>query len=478
MAVALMIGFYLFALLVAGTLLYVPYAAVAYLGTINLLTIFSAIGGLVILWSIIPHPDTFEAPGPELRPHDHPRLFELIGEVAAATEQEMPAEVYLVYDFNAWVTNRGGVMGFGSRRVMGLGLPLLNVLSIPELKGVLAHEFGHYHYGDTRLGPWVYKTRNAIERTLKNLASHNSNLYKLFRWYGLMFLRVSHSVSRQQEFTADALATRVVGPELVTAALKKSHAHTPAFYTYWNNEVTPALASGYRPPIAAGFKLFAASPRVAAALDEYLRIGLQRSEPSDPYDTHPTLSERLSALEGGQAVETDLKKGTTSALTLLDDVEQLEASLIAMLVIPDLARRIQPLKWEEMGEKVWIEEWKRTIEMHRDELRTMPVEALPASAAELEQAVSTLGVTSDVRLPPDERAQATLVVLGAALGATLAREGWSYVATPGDPHIFEYRAQRIDPFDTVTRLARQELPREEWTALCAATGLSGARLAQ
>jgi heat shock protein HtpX len=67
----------------------------------------------------VPRPDRFEPPGPVLAPDRQRRLFGLIGEVATATGQAMPREVYLVPDVNAWVAVRGGVMGFGSRRVMG-----------------------------------------------------------------------------------------------------------------------------------------------------------------------------------------------------------------------------------------------------------------------------------------------------------------------------------------------------------------------
>ena len=63
------------------------------------------------------------------------------------------------------VAERGGVMGAGSRRVMGVGLPLLDLLTVPQFRAVLAHEFGHFVGGDTRLGPWIYKTRAAIGRT-------------------------------------------------------------------------------------------------------------------------------------------------------------------------------------------------------------------------------------------------------------------------------------------------------------------------
>ena len=137
-------------------------------------------GGGLILWSIIPRPDRFVPPGPRLGEEDQPRLFQVIREVAEQTGQAMPADVFLVFDMNAWVAQRGGVMGIGSARVMGLGIPLLQYLTLPELKAVLAHEFGHYHGGDTKVGPWIYKTRAAIGRTVEYLDAKAGLLYKPF----------------------------------------------------------------------------------------------------------------------------------------------------------------------------------------------------------------------------------------------------------------------------------------------------------
>ena len=76
---------------------------------------------------------------------------------------------------------------------MGLGLPLMQGLTVSQLRAVLAHEFGHFHGGDTKLGPWVYKTRGAIGRTLMGLSGHSAFLQKPFEWYGLGFLRLAHA---------------------------------------------------------------------------------------------------------------------------------------------------------------------------------------------------------------------------------------------------------------------------------------------
>ena len=84
-----------------------------------------------------------EPPGPEITAADQPALFAEIAKISELTGEQMPKHVYVMYDMNAFVAQRGGIMGFGSRRVMGVGLPLMRVLGVSELRAVLAHEMGH-----------------------------------------------------------------------------------------------------------------------------------------------------------------------------------------------------------------------------------------------------------------------------------------------------------------------------------------------
>ena len=190
LAVVLMVGFYLFATTIALVLLWLPYGEWVYIGRLHIkLAAFSVIGGLTIMWSLVPRVDRFTPPGPRLDRATHPRLFDLIQRVAAATRQEVPAEVYLLNEVNAWVTERGGVMGFGSRRVMGIGLPLMQSVSVEEFEAIIAHEFGHYCAGDVKLGPWIYKTRAAIGRTITGVG--DTLIAAPFLWYGGHFLRLT-----------------------------------------------------------------------------------------------------------------------------------------------------------------------------------------------------------------------------------------------------------------------------------------------
>src|SRR6185436_7660011 len=180
---------------------------------------------------------------PRLTPSTAPQLFTMINDVAAKTSQPRPEDVYLLNQVNAFVTHRGGFMG--------IGLPLIKGLSPAELRSVIAHEFGHYVSGDVALGPWIYKTRAAIGRTLTTLG--DSILTKAFAWYARMFMRMTMQISREQEFVADATAARVAGTASTINALKRVDVIAPAYSSYLQNEVLPVLRAGFLPPITEGF---------------------------------------------------------------------------------------------------------------------------------------------------------------------------------------------------------------------------------
>ena len=327
LAMVLKAGFYVLALGIAGALLYLPYAEYTYGRMLHLkLALLCLLGAGGILWAVLPRFDRFQLPGPLLKPEQHPRLFQEISGVAGAVDQPMPVEVYLVPEVNAWVTNRGGVMGLGSRRVMGLGLPLLQVLSVSELRAVIVHEFGHYHGGDTALAPWVYKTRSAIGRTLEQLGG--SLLQKPFVWYAKLFLRLTNAVARKQEYAADALAAEVVGPGPMITGLKKLFPAGLAFESYWGSELEPLLSYGFRPPLSEGFQAFLHAPEVSSGMQEALTQEMEQSD-TNPYDTHPSLKDRIAFLEKlpAQTMPVD----DQPALALIDNVAVLERELLVAL---------------------------------------------------------------------------------------------------------------------------------------------------
>ena len=159
---------------IAAASAYVPYLVVTNTQTVNVQVLVLFLSGQVIagtiLYSLVPRRDRFVPPGLLLEPLVHPTLFEEIHQAAADLNEPVPEEVYLIGAVNARVADRGGILGFGSRRIMAIGLPLFSILNVSEFCGVLAHEFAHYYGGDTKLGPFVYRTQSAVVRALQNTA--------------------------------------------------------------------------------------------------------------------------------------------------------------------------------------------------------------------------------------------------------------------------------------------------------------------
>lgn len=477
LAVVLMVGFYFLAVAFASGLLYIPYAEVVYAHRLHpKLALGCVIGGLAILWSVLPRFDKFEAPGPQLTGQQHPRLFGEIESVAKSVGQQMPAEVFAVADINAWVAQRGGVMGFGSRRVMGLGLPLLRVLTRSQFRAVLAHEFGHYHGGDTKLGPWVYKTRGAIGRTLEALAGTDgkgSLLQLPFLWYGKIFLRITHAVSRRQEFVADELAARAIGSKPLIEGLRTVHGVAPAFASYWSSECAPVLNAGFRPPLVEGFNTFVQSGRIAELIRQELDEEL-KSAKVDPYDTHPPLKERIAAVEHLPAGDAN---GTEpAAITLLEEVTAVETQLLATMAGDEAAGKLTPIAWGEVCAKVYLPQWTNLVTMNARNLSGITPGSLPTLAADLETLGTRFVHVTGEKVERENAEGLGGAVIGAALALLLISQGGEPDATPGKPISVRLGSTEIEPFAVLQSLNSKETSAETWSKRCIDLGITATDL--
>lgn len=468
-ALLLMVGFYGLALAMIGILLFIPYAEWTYLHRIDLrILLFCISGALIIAISIFPRPDRFVAPGPRLTALKQPRLFAEVGQIARAVRQAMPAEVYLAPDVNAWVAQRGGIMGFGSRRVMAVGLPLLQILNVSELRAVLAHEFGHYYGGDTRLGPWVYKTRQAIIRTVQSLQRTSELLQMLFVGYAKLFLRVTHAVSRQQEFSADALAARTVGKQASVSGLQKVHSIGRAFEPFWVHEVVPVLNFGFRPPLVEGFDQFIHSHSVAQAIAQVLENEKQRSE-TNPYDTHPAMRDRIAALETLRTRDRPLND--RPAISLVEDVPELEKQMIEILGGKQMIGALTPVAWTQVANRVYLPMYENTLREYSQALEGITpgnLGDLAKNPYRLRAYVDSESIRAAGRVAIEQFARH---IIGAALTVVLKQRGWEIETAPGNPLQLHHGSLTIEPFNILARLASGELSLETWHQQCERAGI-------
>src|SRR5277367_692630 len=334
LAIVMVVVSYIVIILLAIACVYLPYLAFTSAEHPPAQLALLVLGGILvagtILWSLLPRLDKFDAPGLLLEPSAHPRLFAELNAIASALNEPLPREVYLIGNVNAFVADRGGIMGFGSRRVMAIGLPLLSSLTISEIRAVIAHEFGHYYSGDTKMGPWVYKTQTAMIRTFQNMGSLGSlgriaalqfvNLVATFilKWYFIFFLRVTNFVSRRKEYRADELACLVAGAEPLVQGLRKIHGAAMAWGPYWNTEVVPVLNQGCKPAIGDGFSRFLAAPPIEVQVTQGIEREVAEGK-TQPYDTHPPLRDRIAAIKKLEAESGE--KDAELAISLLEQPE-------------------------------------------------------------------------------------------------------------------------------------------------------------
>lgn len=483
MAAAMLVGFYVLAGVVAAGLLGLVIAMWTTDVPQNIwISLACVVSGLAIVRGLIPERrGKFTDPGPRLDPADQPELHALVREVAEVTDQAPPADVYLAPDVNAAVMDTGGLFGSGGRRVMIVGLPLLEVLTVGQLRSVLAHEFGHYYGGDTRLGPWFFRTYDAIARTVTNLEAADSMWQKPFEWYGLFFLRRSSAIKRQQEFMADELSAKAAGKEAAIGSLHAVHAAAPAFDGYWESEVAPVLSSGARAPLLAGFRSFQSSDEVRTAMEKGVQAELEERD-GDPYSTHPSLGERVVALEALPDGERASHPGDEEpALSLIREPERLEHDLLVALFGDEVAT-LEPISWDQVPQRVIVPGWREHMETYRPALAGITAAGMPDVAATgLEPFGRQLplppGIPADEGpFPSDLYVDVACAALDIGLGTALLDAGWEVSAPVGEPIVLTRGRHRIKPIGTAAALASGDLSREEWGLICEKTGIAGLQL--
>ncbi len=477
LGLTLVLGFYLLVLLFEAAAVVVAIAIFRAAGRGDSLdaralvfAVLLLIAAVAVLWSILPRFwARSQPPGLLLDPDDQPRLFGEIESIAEAVGQIMPTEVYLCPDVNAWVANQGGALGLGGRRVMGLGLPLLRVLTVSQLRGVLAHEFGHFHGGDVLLGPWIFSTQNTIIRVLTNLQRLNTSvLVEPFRWYAQLYMSVTGSVSRRQEFAADAVAAHVIGSKSLINGLRRVHAAAVAFEPYWNSEVAPVLDAGFRPPVSDGFDRFLRESDVAKSLRDVIQLEIQYRN-GHPFDTHPPLSARIDAMR-------DLKEGEPlaydpAALSLLENIVYLEGRMLAILLGEEVVENLIFVQWDDVVEQVYYPLWTRNLVKYSDVLRGMTPRAIPALARNLKNFGKRLALSAGEKIEDEMIEPLANLVIGAAIAVALRRRGWRIETSPGAPIALRNGKVEFTPFGLVPRMLGGEILESDWISQCNAAGI-------
>ncbi|MGV9771220.1 M48 family metalloprotease [Streptosporangium sp. NPDC003464] len=346
LAFALLAGFYvLVGLVLAAAVLFDVWLFIDFhaagLKVAALLTL--AAGALVQALWMVSHRKEGEQPGVAVAREHEPELWRTVEELARRVQTSPPDEIRLVAEVNAAVSEDTRLLGLrATRRRMYIGLPLLQTLTVDETRAVLGHELGHYSGAHTRLGAPVYRGRVALVAAVQGLGRHPF-VQRLFSFYAKLYLRVSQAVSRRQELEADEFAVAIAGREAMSGALHKIHRAALAWDLFMERYMSLAGAGGNRPgEVLAGFRALLDDPARQA---EPARAGEQPEETS-PYDSHPSLRERLAAIallpEPGHPAD------PRPATALLLDPAVATGAVERTIWSPEALSTLRPVSWEEL----------------------------------------------------------------------------------------------------------------------------------
>ncbi len=405
---------------------------------------------------------------------EHPRLRALVQDVATRVGARAPDALYLFHAANAFAGVKRPRILARKESTVGIGLPLLAVLTSDEARAVVAHEMGHHVAGDLRLGPWVHRTRNAIQRATERLEGSSFWLHLPFIAYADFFMKMSVRVSRAQELQADAVSANVTGPEVTASALRKIEALSLVWDSYFALEVLPLLSKGRNPPLLEGFERYREAGEIAATpAFEALETAREQSKHSRDDDTHPPLEERLAALGEPSAVS---MRGA-NALALLDDVACEEERVLRLLLLKEKQATMKPIAWTAIVDEVWLPAWREAVSAHKDALtRLAPVRRIPDVLERWEELAEATRRGPAILSPAAERRRVK-GLLGTWLCVHLADRGFRIDAPPGLAVRAERESIVVEPFARVSALARDAGERGEvdekgdWERRCEEWGL-------
>ncbi|TQF13670.1 M48 family metalloprotease [Myxococcus llanfairpwllgwyngyllgogerychwyrndrobwllllantysiliogogogochensis] len=292
------------------------------------IVVIACLGGIIGIFRGLFFRDAQPDEGRALKREEAPRLFAALEEVADVAKSRKVDRVLIDAGTGIGVSERGGrlrgLLGRGER-VLQLGLGVVRLLTVSELKSILAHEYGHFSHGETRLTPIIGRIQIQMVRMLHAIqaagwASINP-VWWFLRTYFFVHLRITAGHGRRRELLADRVSALAYGGDTFARALTKTVEGSDAFKR--GMSVTVGLRATGRPTKDLFHTIDVVARDTPLEFQAFMHAQLFAC-PVDAYDTHPPPSERIervAGLPGHRPVE------DTSALTLFADGEALTAEL-------------------------------------------------------------------------------------------------------------------------------------------------------
>lgn len=264
----------------------------------------------------------------------HPELFDVVDEVGRQVQAPLPDEIRVGHSAACLVVEQRR-FGLRTRRRLTLlvGMPHLAVMTVTELKVIIAHELAHFRDGDTTLILFMYRFLESLRAGIDPAARRWWHVIDPLYWYCLayyaLFLRLSAPVQKQQEMRADAHSAAIYGGDLAAHTLlsewllaRQFDASVEAYAATFDSE-----KQGERGNVYSWF--VSRWQEFSPEGQQYLLRRLSEEETSLPFDTHPTMQQRIEIMRNYSDGHHDHPQ---HAYSLLRNPGELEERLHAELI--------------------------------------------------------------------------------------------------------------------------------------------------
>lgn len=270
-------------------------------------------------------------PGELLVLHRHPRLATLLSEVSARVGTRNVDAVFLTSGTDMAVYERGGAIAAArgrAERCLVVGAGVLRGFRVGALKGVLAHEFGHFKNEDTAGGAFSLSVRRSMLQMLISLLQGGAAAWYNPAWlfatkYHHVFLRISQGASRLQEVLADRWAITAYGSTPFIAGFEHVIRRSIEHDAHVQRTIEEVTSKNYA--LANLFTYVPETPPDANECEKAVREALEAE--ADEYDSHPPPKKRIELARALHVDHASEPGDDGDAWELLNDRDLLEARL-------------------------------------------------------------------------------------------------------------------------------------------------------
>ena len=236
--------------------------------------------------------------GLQVKQDKFPELYSLIQDAKQLTNGPDLHRIVINFDYNAAVIQipRLWLLLGGYRNYLMIGLPLLSSLSPEEFKAVLCHEFGHLTKNHSKFQQQVMK----VAMIWEILGELNFMILLLFYPFVKIYSPILEAYisvyQRSDEYEADQIAIKATGKEACAVSLWKVHVLGGYFEDNYEKILLEKAIASKEPDISITrlFQEICSIPIISPKLDVYREQ--QKKIQTAPWDTHPSLADRLKAM--------------------------------------------------------------------------------------------------------------------------------------------------------------------------------------